>query len=124
MQIEKTMIGLYSRKSKYTEKGLSIQNQIDECRDYIRRNFEEGTYEVKIYQDEGISGKDFERPEMQRLLEDIAADQVDVLVCYRLDRVSRSVRDFSRLIDDLQDKGKEFISVKESFDTRTPIGRA
>lgn len=119
-----TRIGLYSRKSKYTEKGLSIQNQIDECRDYIRRNFEEGSYEVKIYQDEGISGKDFERPQMQQLLEDIAADRVDVLVCYRLDRVSRSVRDFSRLIDDLQDKGKEFISVKESFDTRTPIGRA
>jgi len=120
----KTKIALYARKSKYTEKGQSIQNQIEECKGYIERNFRGESYEIRLYQDEGISGKNLERPEMQKMLRDIAADEIDVLVCYKLDRVSRSVRDFSNLIDELQARGKEFVSVKEKFDTRTPMGRA
>lgn len=122
---KKIRIGLYARKSKFTGKGESINNQIDSCRQYVQAHFEEnGDWEIATYADEGISGKDFERPQMRRLLQDIKDDKIDVLLCYRLDRVSRSVRDFSNLIQLLTDNGKEFISVSESFDTRNPMGRA
>ena len=77
-----------------------------------------------MYKDEGVSGKSLERPEMQRMLRDIEADKIDILICYRLDRVSRNVRDFSNLIEQLTEWHKEFISIKEAFDTRNPMGRA
>lgn len=122
---EITRIGLYARKSKFTGKGESIQNQIDACKTYITDHFQEEEWEIFEYVDEGISGKDIEnRPEMKRLLNDINNNAIDVLICYRLDRVSRSVRDFSDLIQNLTEQGKEFVSVTESFDTRTPMGRA
>lgn len=122
---EITRIGLYARKSKFTGKGESIQNQIDACKTYITEHFKEEEWKIFEYVDEGISGKDIEnRPEMKRLLNDINNNAIDVLICYRLDRVSRSVRDFSDLIQNLTEQGKEFVSVTESFDTRTPMGRA
>ncbi|MBR1741526.1 MAG: recombinase family protein [Lachnospiraceae bacterium] len=120
----KTVLAIYARKSKFTGKGESINNQIAACEHYVKEHFTDGEYEIRAYVDEGISGKDLERPQMQQMLKDIKEDMVDVLICYRLDRVSRSVRDFSNLIDDLTGRGKEFISVNEAFDTRTPMGRA
>ncbi|MDD7402582.1 MAG: recombinase family protein [Butyribacter sp.] len=124
MKEDKKVIAIYTRKSKYTTKGLSIQNQINTCQQYIADHFSEELCEVKVYSDEGISGKDFERPKMQELLSDIEKGDILALVCYRLDRVSRSVRDFSSLIEYLEKHGIEFVSVSESFDTRTPMGRA
>lgn len=124
MRIRKIRIALYARKSKFTGKGESIENQISACKRYVEEHFPEGEWEIQVYKDEGVSGKSLERPAMQRMLRDIEMNKIDILICYRLDRVSRNVRDFSNLIERLAEWHKEFISVKEAFDTRNPMGRA
>ncbi len=119
-----TRIAIYSRKSRFTGKGESIANQIEECKKYCEYmlHAEENNMEFTVYEDEGYSGKDLERPAMKRLLSEIG--QYDFFVCYRLDRVSRSVSDFSNFIKKLELANVEFISVSESFDTTKPMGRA
>lgn len=119
-----TRVAIYSRKSRFTGKGESIANQIEECRKYClyMLHKQEENIEFVVYEDEGYSGKDFERPAMKKLLGELA--QYDFFVCYRLDRVSRSVSDFSNFIKKLELADVEFISVSESFDTTKPMGRA
>lgn len=122
-----TCIAIYARKSKFTGKGESIENQIQKCREYLKsqEDYSHDNIEIIEYKDEGVSGNDMERPMMKQLYADIRAGKIQVLVCYRLDRVSRSVRDFSELLMEITERNKgEFISVNESFDTRTPMGRA
>lgn len=114
---------IYSRKSAYTGKGDSIENQIDICKEYALRQF--GTdCAFFVYEDEGFSGKNTVRPEFQRMMRDVHNEQYDILICYRLDRISRSVSDFSAVLDDLTLHHVDFASVREHFDTSTPIGRA
>lgn len=115
-------IAIYSRKSKVTEKGNSIDNQIKVCKDYINNNYKFS--EINIYEDEGFSGGNIDRPMYKKLIEDINNDKIDILVCYRLDRVSRNVVDFSNTLELLQEKKVGFISIKESFDTTNPMGKA
>ncbi len=117
-------IALYARKSKFTGKGESVQNQVSICKKYVAEHFQDEKWELSVYIDEGASGKNMDRPEMKKMMQDIEADKIDLLICYRLDRVSRNVRDFSNLIGQLTERKKEFISVKEAFDTRNPMGRA
>ncbi len=125
MSIKKQAAAVYARKSKFTGRGESIENQIAKCREYLEFHEKAGEeMEIWEYRDEGVSGKDMERPMMKRLLEDIGKGRLTLLICYRLDRVSRSVKDFSDLIVRLAECRVEFISVSESFDTRTPMGRA
>ncbi|KRQ87800.1 DNA-invertase hin [Caloramator mitchellensis] len=112
---------IYSRKSKYTGKGESIDNQISICKDYLERM---GISDYLIYEDEGFSGKNVKRPEFQRMLKDAKAKKFDVLICYRLDRVSRNIADFAHLIELLEKYTINFISVSEQFDTSSPMGRA
>jgi site-specific DNA recombinase len=112
---------IYSRKSKFTGKGESIENQIHECKEYCTRL---GISDFLVYEDEGFSGGSTNRPEFQRLLKDAKKKRFNVLVCYRLDRISRNVSDFSTLINDLQLLNIDFISIREQFDTTTPMGRA
>lgn len=115
-------IAIYSRKSKFTGKGESIENQIQLCKEYAEKCM---TVEsINIYEDEGFSGSNINRPEFQKLLSDARKKKFDVLICYRLDRISRNVSDFSTLIDELQSLGVSFISIREQFDTSTPMGRA
>ncbi|MCX4327297.1 MAG: recombinase family protein [Lachnospiraceae bacterium] len=123
------IIAVYARKSKFTGKGESVDNQIKSCMEYIKNHLTDGTEETKIqagiYKDEGISGKDIvSRPGMVRLISDVEKGKIKMVVCYRLDRVSRSVKDFSALLTKLACYGTGFISVNEAFDTRTPMGRA
>lgn len=123
------IIGIYARKSKFTGKGESVDNQIKSCMEYIKSHLinetEETKMQVEIYKDEGISGKDIvSRPGMLELISDVEKGEIKVVVCYRLDRVSRSVKDFSGLLTKLAAYGTGFVSVNESFDTRTPMGRA
>ncbi len=117
-------IALYARKSKFTGKGESVQNQVSICKKYVAEHFQDEEWEIAVYIDEGASGKNMDRPEMKKMMQDIEANNIDLLICYRLDRVSRNVRDFSNLIGQLTERKKEFISVKEAFDTRNPMGRA
>lgn len=116
-------IAIYSRKSKFTGTGDSVENQIELCKEYATRQFG-GDCEFLIYEDEGFSGKNTDRPEFQRLLSDMQREAFEVLMCYRLDRISRSVSDFSTILDDLTDRDIDFVSIRENFDTSTPIGRA
>lgn len=115
-------IAIYSRKSKLTEKGDSIQNQIDLCKQHINNKF--NACEFIIYEDEGYSGGNANRPKFQLMIEDAKKNKFDILICYRLDRISRNISDFSSIIELLNNHNIAFISVKEQFDTSTPMGRA
>lgn len=114
---------IYSRKSKYTSKGESIENQIQMCKEYCSRNFDEEMNFI-IYEDEGFSGGNIDRPQFQKLILDAKNNKFDALICYRLDRISRNVADFSATLELLQQHNIAFVSIKEQFDTSTPMGKA
>lgn len=117
------VVAIYSRKSKFTGKGDSIENQIEMCKEYIKRKM--GTdIEFLIYEDEGFSGSNIDRPQFKKLMKNIKSNKVNALVCYRLDRISRNVADFSSTLTILQENNCSFISIKEEFDTTSPMGRA
>lgn len=117
------VFGIYCRKSVLSDKGESVENQTEMCRDYIFKKFGEG-HEIKIYEDEGYSGKNTARPMFSRLTEDIKRKRVDTVVCYRLDRVSRNVSDFSALVELMNRSKVGFICIREEFDTTKPMGKA
>jgi DNA invertase Pin-like site-specific DNA recombinase/DNA-binding XRE family transcriptional regulator len=115
------VVAIYSRKSKFTGKGDSVENQVQICKDYID-SFIKEPVKYLIFEDEGFSGGNLDRPEFKRLMKLIK--QIDILICYRLDRISRNVADFSTTLEKLQSNNCSFISVKEQFDTSSPMGRA
>lgn len=116
---------IYSRKSVYTGKGESIENQIEMCKQYVSTKFADiPDREITVYEDEGFSAKNTDRPQFQQMLYDIKAQKPDFVVCYRLDRISRNVSDFSTLIEDLNDRSIAFVCIKEEFDTSKPMGKA
>lgn len=117
-------IAVYSRKSKFTGKGDSIENQIQLCKEYSYKHFNSTDDNITIYEDEGFSGGTTDRPQFKLMLKDAKNKKFDVLVCYRLDRISRNIADFSTLIEELQENNIAFVSIREQFDTSTPIGRA
>jgi site-specific DNA recombinase len=114
---------IYSRKSVFTGKGDSVENQVTLCKEYAEKYLEK-IDEFIIYEDEGFSGGNTNRPEFQRLLKDAKQKKFGILICYRLDRISRNVADFSSTLELLQDNHIAFISIKEQFDTSTPMGKA
>ena len=114
---------IYARKSVQSDKGESINIQLTKCRDYIRATKGDNV-EFLEYEDEGYTGANTFRPDYQRLLRDIERGKIDVLVCYRLDRISRSVADFTDLNKKLEKHSVSFVSVNEAFDTKSPMGKA
>lgn len=116
-------IAIYSRKSSFTTVGESIANQVELCKEHILHHFGSGCV-FTVYEDEGFSGGNIDRPMFQKFLHDSKKIDFSVLICYRLDRISRNVSDFSAILEYLQSMGINFISLRESFDTSTPIGRA
>ncbi len=118
-------IAIYARKSRLSDKGESINNQLAACKNYIL-HWSNAREEVEFmeYKDEGYSGGTTERPEFKKLLIDARNNKFNKLVCYRLDRISRNIADFSNTYELLNAHAIEFVSVKEQFDTSTPIGRA
>jgi len=118
-------IAVYSRKSKFTGKGESIDNQIELCKQYIRTHYPKvSDKDILMYEDEGFSGGNTQRPQFKKMLADAKAKKFSVLVCYRLDRISRHIGDFAKLIEELDGLGISFVSIKEQFDTSSPMGRA
>lgn len=111
------MDAIYARQSVDKADSLSIQGQIDLCS-------RETGEDVKIYQDRGFSGKNTNRPAFQQMMEDVEKGMIQKIIVYRLDRLSRSITDFGRLWDILKKHGVEFVSINETFDTSTPMGRA
>lgn len=119
------IIGIYARKSVYSDKSDSVQTQITLCNDYIERTYKEEGCETIIYnEDEGYSGANTNRPGFKKMLEDIEKKRVDIIICYKIDRISRDVKDFSNTFNFMQSHNVSFISVKEQIDTSTPLGRA
>lgn len=117
-------IAIYSRKSKFTGKGESIGNQIEMCQDYIKTHYPEEQHIISVFEDEGFSGKNFNRPQFQQMIAIEKSNPFDLIIVYRLDRISRNVGDFSSLIDQLNSYHTAFVCIKEQFDTATPMGRA
>lgn len=112
---------IYARRSKIVETGDSIENQINLCTNYLKNI---GITNIKVYADEGFSGKNTDRPNFIKLINDTKEKKFDVLICYKLDRVSRNICDFSNLINELEKYNIAFISVSEQFDTTNAIGKA
>lgn len=118
-------IAIYSRKSRFTGKGESIENQIELCKKYISVSFPDvDEKSISIYEDEGRTGAHLNRPQFQEMMKDARLKKFSVIVCYRLDRISRNIGDFAKLIEEFSDKGIAFVSIKEQFDTHSPLGRA
>ena len=121
----KLIVAIYARKSKSTDKGESTEIQIKLCMEYIKNLFPSDDVEFVIYNEgEGFSGADSKRKKFNKIKADAKKRKFNIVICYRLDRVARSVVDFSELIEELNSNDISFISVKEQFDTRTPMGRA
>ena len=118
---------IYTRKS--TEEGLeqefnSLDAQREACAAYIVSQRHEGWSQVPdIYDDGGYSGGNMDRPALKALLVQVAAGKVDVIVVYKVDRLTRALSDFARIVDILDDAGASFVSVTQSFNTTTSMGR-
>lgn len=126
IDIKNKRCAIYCRKS--TEHGMeqeytSIDAQRDSCRQYIMNHAAEGWVEAGVYEDIGVSGATLDRPQLKRLLEDVDKGLVDCIVAYKLDRISRSVRDFSNLTYDLEQKGVALVITTQHLDTSTPVGK-
>ncbi len=118
---------IYTRKS--SDEGLeqsfnSLDAQREACAAYILSQASEGWTEVAgHYDDGGLSGGTLERPALQRLLTEVAAGAIDIIVVYKVDRLTRSLLDFSKLVEAFDASGTSFVSVTQSFNTTTSMGR-
>lgn len=115
------IVAIYARKSRYSDAGESIENQISMCKEYANIHYDNKCIFYE-FRDEGFSGSNTNRPAFKELLKDLK--NYDTLICYRLDRISRNVSDFSIFLRKLEDNKVSFVSIKECFDTSTPMGRA
>jgi site-specific DNA recombinase len=118
---------IYVRKS--SEEGLdmsynSLEAQSDACAAYIASQRHEGWVRLSnIYEDGGYSGGNMERPGLQQLLGDVAAGKIDIIVVYKIDRLTRSLTDFARLNEVLDKNHVSFVAVTQQFNTSTSMGR-
>jgi DNA invertase Pin-like site-specific DNA recombinase len=118
---------VYTRKS--SEEGLeqdfnSLQAQREACEAFIKSQSGEGWRLVKTpYDDGGISGGTIERPALQRLLSDIDQGRIDVVVVYKVDRLTRSLADFAKIVEIFDAHHVSFVSITQQFNTTTSMGR-
>src|SRR5689334_9962061 len=118
---ERKRCAIYTRKS--TEEGLdqafnSLDAQREACAAYILSQSHEGWEPVReLYDDGGWSGGNMGRPALRQLLQDVEAGKVDVIVVYKVDRLTRSLADFARIVDILDGTGASFVSVTQAFNT-------
>jgi DNA invertase Pin-like site-specific DNA recombinase len=109
---------VYARQSVDKADSISIESQIDFCK------YELKGAEFKEYRDKGYSGKNIDRPQFRQLLRDINDGLIARVVVYKLDRISRSILDFTNMMELFRKHDVEFVSSTEKFDTSTPMGRA
>jgi len=118
---------IYTRKS--SEEGLeqefnSLQAQREACEAFINSQRHEGWVCLpKAYNDGGFSGATIDRPALQQLLADLTAGRVDIVVVYKIDRLTRSLADFAKIVEILDARGASFVSVTQQFNTTTSMGR-
>ncbi len=127
MKMQKLKCAVYTRKS--TDEGLdqefnSLDAQWEACSAYVKSQIGEGwSLNNKRYDDGGISGGTLERPALQSLLEDIRLGRVDVVVVYKVDRLTRSLTDFAKLVELFDEHQVSFVSVTQAFNTTSSMGR-
>lgn len=127
MDKKKNHCAIYTRKS--SEEGLeqdfnSLDAQREACEAYIKSQMHEGWVLVeKQYNDGGFSGGTMERPAFKQLLKDIDNDEIDIVVVYKVDRLTRSLMDFSKIIDVFDKHETSFVSITQQFNTTTSMGR-
>lgn len=125
--VRKRGCAVYTRKS--SEEGLdqefnSLDAQRESCEAYVVSQKAEGWLPVSDhYDDGGFSGGTLERPALKRLMDDIEQGRVDIIVVYKIDRLSRSLMDFAKLVELFDRKGVTFVSITQSFNTTTSMGR-
>jgi DNA invertase Pin-like site-specific DNA recombinase len=118
---------IYTRKS--SEEGLeqgfnSLDAQREACSAYILSQAGQGWEQVPdLYDDGGLSGGTLERPALQRLLADVASGRIDIIVVYKVDRLTRSLLDFAKLVEAFDQSNVSFVSITQSFNTTTSMGR-
>src|SRR5258708_21860397 len=118
---------IYTRKS--SEEGLeqdfnSLQAQREACEAFIKSQAREGWRMIKTaYDDGGLSGGTMERPALQQLLADIGQGLVDIVVVYKVDRLTRSLADFAKMVELFDARGVSFVAVTQQVNTTTPMGR-
>ena len=123
----KMRCAIYTRKS--SEEGLeqafnSLDAQREACAAFVLSQKHEGWVVLPaLYDDGGFSGGAMDRPALQRLLGDIRAGQVDVVVVYKIDRLTRSLFDFAKIVEAFDARGVSFVSVTQQFNTTTSMGR-
>ncbi|MFT5868622.1 MAG: site-specific DNA recombinase [Paracoccaceae bacterium] len=125
--MKKIRCAIYTRKS--SEDGLeqefnSLDAQREACASYVASQKHEGWVLLpNAYDDGGLSGGSLERPTLQRLMQDMRDGLVDQIIVYKIDRLTRSLADFSKIVDVLDAAGASFVSVTQSFNTATSMGR-
>ena len=125
--MKKIRCAIYTRKS--SEEGLeqdfnSLHAQQEACAAYVLSQASEGwSLLPDRYDDGGLSGGSLERPALQLLLADVAAGRIDIIVVYKVDRLTRSLLDFAKLVEAFDKAGTSFVSVTQSFNTTTSMGR-
>src|SRR5271167_829549 len=118
---------IYTRKS--SEEGLeqefnSLAAQCEACEAFIRSQRNEGWVLVRTrYDDGGFSGGNLERPALQQLIADIRAGRIDIVIVYKVDRLTRSLADFARLVELFDTQAVSFVSVTQQFNTTSSMGR-
>lgn len=127
MSKKPTRCAIYTRKS--TEEGLekefnTLEAQREACEAYIKSQMHEGWVLIPtIYDDGGYTGGNMDRPALQALLADIRKGQVDVVVVYKVDRLSRSLNDFAQMVNVFDAHNVSFVSITQQFNTTTSMGR-
>src|SRR5271168_2666625 len=125
--VKSVRCAIYTRVS--TERGLdqefnSLDAQYEAASAYIKSQAHAGWTLIRSrYDDGGYSGGSTERPDLQKLLNDIRARKIDVIVVYKVDRLTRSLADFARLVELFDAQGVSFVSVTQQFNTTTSMGR-
>ncbi len=114
----KRIVAIYARKSVERVDSISIESQIEFCK------YEAKGKEYKLYSDNGYSGKNTDRPSFNKMMNDIQSNKISSVIVYKLDRISRSILDFSEMMEVFQEHDVQFISATEKFDTSSPMGRA
>ena len=127
MDKKKIRCAIYTRKS--SKEGLeqdfnSLDAQREACEAYIKSQMHEGWVLLdKQYNDGGYSGGTMERPTFKELLKDIENDKIDIVIVYKVDRLTRSLMDFSKIIDVFDRHETSFVSITQQFNTTTSMGR-
>ena len=122
-----TRCAVYTRKS--SEEGLeqsfnSLDAQREACGAFIASQRHEGWRALSArYDDGGYSGGNLERPALKQLLQDVEANKIDTIVVYKVDRLTRSLADFAKIVEALDARGVSFVSVTQQFNTTTSMGR-